>query len=327
MYGGAELVRLPAMTTAFEATHDGFRVLGLTSAGVELRCAPELGGRVFSLVSRRTGREWLWRRIAGPALFQPAEPRDFGTGTFAGLDECLPTIGACAWPDGRTLADHGEVWARAWNVQEHHGSTLALTVDVPAIGLKFARRISLEGNLVRFDYTLENSAAVAAPALWAMHPLFTLAVGDRLELPAGVTDLQLGGARPAWPSADGTPPGFIAFPAWQPGVRLDALELPDMQDGFLKCFTRALPAGRAGAALGNPRTGDRLEVQWDTAAAPYLGLWLTRGGYRGWHHVALEPTNAPLDRADLAAADPRLAAAVTLPAGGWRRWWVEWRVS
>lgn len=317
------MVRLPDVTTAFESTYAGFRMLGLASAELELRCVPELGGRVFSLISGRTGREWLWRQPRVPALFHPADQRDFGTGTFAGLDECLPTIGACDWLDGRELADHGEVWAQAWTVEEHTKDGLALVVGVPALGLRLARRIRLEGNLVRFDYTLENSAGVPAPALWAMHPLFALASGDRLELPAEESELQLGAERPA---VGGAAP-LISVAEKMPGVKLDELELPDRRNGFLKCFTRPLPAGRARAALVNPPGGDRLEVQWDTEANPYLGLWLTRGGFRGWHHVALEPTNAPHDRVDIAATDPALAPAVTLAPGARRNWWVEWRVA
>jgi galactose mutarotase-like enzyme len=314
------------MTTAFADTHSGFRVLGLRSAAVELRCAPELGGRVFSLVNRRTGREWLWRRTEGPELFRPADPRDFGTGTFAGLDECVPTIGACAWPDGRALADHGDVWAEAWNVTGHSDVGLTLIAAMPALGLHFTRQISVEDSVVRFDYALKNSGPTAVPALWAMHPLFTLVAGDRLELPLGVSELLLGGARPALPVNDPKSP-VISFPEPAPGVRLDELALADVRDGYLKCFTPALPAGRASAALVNPGSGDRLQVSWDPATAPYLGLWLTRGGYRGWHHVALEPTNAPCDRADEAAANPKLAPAVRLAAGATRHWWVEWRVA
>ena len=316
------------MTAAFETTHDGFRVLGLRSAEIELRCAPELGGRVFSLINRRTGREWLWRRREGPELFRPADPLDFGTGTFAGLDECLPTVGACTWTDGRALADHGSLWALAWKVEAHGDNAIALSLGLPVFGLRFTRRIQIEGGVVRFDYALENPTDAAAPALWSMHPLFTLEEGDRLELPEGVGELSVGSMNPALSFAgDGRLPRRISLPEIAPGVRLDELALPDMSNGHLKCFTPALAAGGAHAALANSQTGDRLEVYWDTSACPYLGVWLTRGGFRGWHHVALEPTNAPHDRAGVAAADPQLAPAVTLQPGAQREWWVEWRLA
>jgi galactose mutarotase-like enzyme len=297
---------------AFETTDAGFRILGLRSAALELRCAPELGGRVFSLIGRRTGREWLWCQAGDRPLFQPADPLDFGSGTFAGLDECVPTIGACQWPDGRALPDHGELWARPWSVQSHAESTLALTVGLPGLGLQFTRRIHVGQNCVRFEYELENFSALPAPALWSMHPLLALAADDRLELPE---------LPPGQPAAR-----YNALPAPVAGGWLEALTLAGRPAGCIKCFTPALPAGRARAALRNPRTGDALEVHWDAAVAPYLGLWLTRGGYRGWHHLAIEPTNAPYDRVDLAAADPGCGPAVVLPPKTRRQWWVEWHV-
>jgi galactose mutarotase-like enzyme len=313
------------MTSAFETTHEGFRVLGLRSAEVEVRCAPELGGRLYSLIGRRTGREWLWRRADSPELFRPADPRDFGTGTFAGLDECLPTVGACTWPDGRSLADHGEIWAQDWQETELADDGITLGASIPVFGLRLQRRVSVDGPRVRFDYALENNGSVVAPALWAMHPLFRLTDGDRLELPATVTELILGGAQPALPTSGAA--RMISYPEPAPGTRLDQLALADLKHGFLKCFTPALSPGQASAALYNPASGDRLEVRWDTTPAPYLGIWLTRGGYRGWHHVALEPTNAPFDRADEAAGNLAVSSLVQIQPGARRTWWVEWQLS
>jgi len=72
-----------------------------------------------------------------------------------------------------------------------------------------------------------------------------------------------------------------------------------MPRGCVKGFTGALADGRA--AIENGESGDRLELSWDVRAAPYLGLWLNRG-HGGFHHVALEPTNAAPDSL-LAAVD------------------------
>lgn len=172
-----------AVISAFESERDGFRVLGLRSARVELRCCPDLGGRVCSVVSLRSGREWLWRRREGPVLFSPDNPLDFEPGTFAGLDERLPTAGACSWGDGRMLPDHGDLSARPWTVAMHDQRTMDLRAECSTLGLWHSRRLSLIGGAIRFEYELVNAGALAAPALWPMHPLFTLEAGDRLTLP------------------------------------------------------------------------------------------------------------------------------------------------
>ncbi|HEY3757514.1 MAG TPA: hypothetical protein VGL42_15280 [Opitutaceae bacterium] len=298
-----------------------FESVLLSSPTLEVVCVPELGGRVCSLVNRRTGREWLWRRPGEPALFQPADPLDFGTGTFAGLDECFPTVGPGAWVDGRVLPDHGDVWARAWKIGARTPELLELTVESPPWEFRLRRTIQLRESVVHFSYELESLANRYAPALWSMHPLFSIREGDRLELPASVRELRV-------ESSDASVQrSSVLYPEISPGVRLDELALFDLERGYLKAFAGPVWASDARAAIVNRASGESLEVRWDAAAAPYLGLWLTRGGYRGWHHVGIEPTNAPFDRVDLAARDAHTAFAVTLPPRSRRRWWVEWRLS
>ena len=68
----------------------------------------------------------------------------------------------------------------------------------------------------------------------------------------------------------------------------------------------------------NDKSGDRLEFEWDTAENDTLGIWLTRGGLKGWHHVALEPTNGAPD--DLAIACREWKRHGSLAPGESRRW-------
>jgi len=76
------------------------------------------------------------------------------------------------------------------------------------------------------------------------------------------------------------------------GVRLDRCEVPGMPGGCLKAFAGPLGEGRA--AVRNDRTGDSLAFRWDSAAIPFLGLWINRG-HCGFHHVALEPASGAPD--------------------------------
>ena len=46
----------------FSRTEQGYAVTGLRTAAAELAMVPALGGRVISLRSRRTGREWCWHQ-------------------------------------------------------------------------------------------------------------------------------------------------------------------------------------------------------------------------------------------------------------------------
>ncbi len=323
-----------ARTSAFEEISAGFRILGLRSDEVEVRCAPELGGRIFSLVSRQSKREWLWRQ-PGMGLFSPRDPTDFTTGTFAGLDECCPTVGACKWKDGQPLNDHGNIWASPWKIDAHTATGIDLSARMENLGLKFSRSVSLARGVIRFSYALENFGLSISPALWSMHPLFRIYEGDRLSLPDSLKELVVESIAPSIKSysvrensvtADSGRP-LLTFPEIAPGVRLDRLELTDMKAGYLKCFGREPLTVAPVVTLSNDSGGDRLRVSWSQENAPYLGLWLTRGGYRGWHQVAIEPCQAPYDQVSIAAEKSVCGDLTVLKPGETRQWWVQWAIE
>jgi len=68
---------------------------------------------------------------------------------------------------------------------------------------------------------------------------------------------------------------------------------------YAKVFANGLREGRVG--VRNELTGEGLEYRWDPRINPTLGLWITRGGLQGHHHLALEPTNGQADALSTAA--------------------------
>jgi galactose mutarotase-like enzyme len=305
----------------FSRQEQGFAVTGLRTAKAELAMVPALGGRIVSLRSRRTGREWCWHRDQPGWLWASRPGDDFGAGPQAGVDECVPSVAACTWR-GRQIPDHGEVWAEAWTLDpaELAAGRLSATVPLRISPFVFQRTIRAheDGGFV-FDYALTNRGEAAEEFLWCLHPLFTIAAGDRIELPAEVTSLRLNGGLGDRPINFGD---TWKYPEAFAGLRLDRLETPGMPQGCVKGFTGPLRTGCA--ALVNNGTGDRLELSWDTAAVPYLGLWLNRG-HGGFHHVALEPATGAPD--SLADAVGKWGQFATVAAGATARWAVRWRIA
>jgi hypothetical protein len=54
------------------------------------------------------------------------------------------------------------------------------------------------------------------------------------------------------------------------------------------------PLTRGHAAI-TAACGATLTVEWPAELFPYAGIWITRGFWKGLHHWAIEPTNAPVD--------------------------------
>ena len=198
----------------------------------------------------------------------------------------------------------------------------AITTEVrlPISPLRFRRSVSLQGHQVSLDYRLENLSDQMCEYLWAFHPDFSIVQGDRIELPAGCVEFQT-------EVAMGCPLGprgaCWAWPEPIQGISLDRMDFGPYGPAAVKLFTTPLPTGYA--AIRNDQTGETLKVVFDSSLHNTLGIWLTRGGWRGHHHLALEPTNGAPDALDLAVSNWKRFA--TLGPRETRTWKLELVVS
>lgn len=307
------------MPAIHQEVEQGFAVVRLANAQVSVAVVPELGAKVVSLRSVENGREWLWRPPGSLRLFRNRPGDDFARSTLIGWDECIPTVSACR-VGGRDVPDHGDAWSAAWELDAAALATGAIRtlLRLPGGPLEFSRTVSLEGSAVHLDYELANRGGEPEPFLWAMHPLLTLEEGDRIRLPRGVRSVRVSGLKNLDLPAGGT----WKWPEALPGVNLEAMEL-GKPDAYAKLFAGPLQDGRAG--IENVRTGARLEFRWQVEAMPYLGIWITRGGWNGFHHPALEPTNVPFGSLADALGYPQ--PELFVPAKGMRKWRVTLDVA
>lgn len=249
----------------------GFDAYRLGNDALELTVVPELGAKIISLKNRKTGREWLWHPGAELILFRNRPGDDFALSPLVGVDECIPTIAPCEW-QGRPLPDHGEVWPAPWNVDDARAreGILSTSIRMAVSPFHFTRAIELDGSRINLRYRLENLGAREEAYMWAIHPLIRLREGDRLELPAS------------------TRARLEKNDAW-----VDAVDTAIPDGDCSKIFARGIAEGRV--AIANIKTGERFEMLWNIAENDSLGIWLTRGGWHGYHHFAIEPTNGSPD--------------------------------
>ena len=276
-----------------------FEVYFLSNGEIELGMVPELGAKIISLKNVKTGREWLWHPTGGLRLFHNRMGDDFCSSPLVGVDECLPTIAPCRWRR-RELPDHGELWSQPWSVDPLalKDGILKTTIELKISPFKLERTIELRDREVHIYYHLSNLGATEEHFLWALHPLLRLEAGDHLELPPSTRALL-----------DGE--------TW-----VDAISSTIPPQSYAKGF--AGPIHEGSAAITNSQTGDRLEFVWDPRENNVLGLWLTRGGWHGHHHFALEPMNAGHDSLALAAERKK---AGTIAGHSCARWRLCLRVS
>lgn len=286
------LVKAPA--THLEVRQEqGFEVYTLNNGEIEISVVPELGAKIISLKNVRTGREWLWHPPEGLKLFRNRSGDDFSKSPLVGIDECLPTIAPCRW-QGRELPDHGELWNAPWNIDSAalENGILKTQVRLLISPFELERTIELHEGEIQIGYRLNNYSDVQEHFVWALHPLLRLEAGDQLELPASTRALLNG-------------------ETWADAI---VSAVPDKNSA--KAF--AMPVSEGFAAIKNSKTGDSLGFEWDPAENNTLGLWLTRGGWHGHHHFALEPMNADNDSLLLATEKKHCGVIAGHSSANWQ---------
>jgi galactose mutarotase-like enzyme len=278
---------------------------------VRVVTSPDRGARIASLIDRRTGRDWLAQGEA-PLIEDP--DAEYGLGEAAGWDECFPTVSPCLvnlGPWAGTLRDHGELWGRRWSVDE--ASERRLLTTYRANAFRFTRALALEDATLDVSYRIENLTTQTMSFLWAMHPLFALRPGERIDLPG--VDALLPTHLSTAKGADG-----LAPLAWPKGDERIPFPIDRVQDAAA-CFAgKFFAAGNLQQArLGGP-TG-WLEMRWRGVSS--VGIWITYGAWPSPNdvvHVAIEPTTSPDDR--LSDAIERGRAPILAPRGS-----ATWSIS
>ena len=296
---------ISAMTSAqgFQTRSEGLLRI-LENEHLRVVIAPQSGGKLISLFSRRTNTEWLL-----PPLRPYAEARSdagFENWDGGGFDECLPTVA----PSG-TSPDHGELWRQPW--QEEDPVTLRTTARGGALTVQ--RRALLDGSSLLLHYQVKNVGQRAQSLLYSAHPLLRVEQGDRILLPHAVRSLRVEGSRKqrlgirgdsiAWPDAEGEDLSILGPPD---GTQAD------------KLFTSILSGGWC--ALFRPSIQEGIKLLFDVQTLPYVGLWVCRAawpesGEAKQYTVALEPASAS---ADALADAEREGTAWRLEAGQERSW-------
>ncbi len=245
---------------------------------------PEVGFKIASVFYKPRSFE---------AVFQPSNPEGkpldemyrtaFPGASFehydtSGIDDCIPTIDA-AWLEECQveLNDHGDTWSASWVVAEDAGedeTAAEASVQLASLPLRLTRRVSLEENVVRLSYELLNTGSVRVPWMWTLHDLLRYEPDAQLDLPQPfiVTDVQRG-------------------ETWDFDIR----RMDEVPENATYKFYYDHPVKDGVASIRYPSQGMLTRLLYDGARFPYLGVWMTTGGFKNERNIALEPSNGFYD--------------------------------
>ncbi|MDP6777438.1 MAG: hypothetical protein QGI83_11820 [Candidatus Latescibacteria bacterium] len=295
--------------------------LRLDSGPFSLTVAPQLGGKIVSLVNKKTKREFISR--TNVAYRPRAYAGSFEDYERDGADECFPSVGACPHPTfpwgGVPVPEHGELWTLPWEHRLDHGR-LHMSVRGVRFPYLFERQIGFEmlarkeKPYIRLSYSILNESPYDFPFLYAFHPLFRAETRSRILLPPGTdlvtyssTEDRLGPPmmRHTWPE--------VTDVTLDKSYDRSAIRSSRNKEAE-KLFTTPLEQGRCALVYPN---GEFIGFLFPAKKLPYLGLWVNEGGWNNLHHVALEPSTSQVDRLDVAEG---LKACGVVPAKGKFEW-------
>ena len=296
--------------------------LVLENRAVRVTMVPAMGGHVAELVDRVGGRDLLWHNPRVPPRAAPygAWFDDWWSG---GWDEIFPS-GDQGSLHGERLPYMGELWCVPWSSEIVAGDGEASIVahgfgTIAAARLE--RRLSLRADepVVRVSYRIENLDVRPLHFTWGIHPAFAVTSAHRIDHP-GQSMLVGASSDPGM----GTVGGVYRWPdlpdpsdPLQPGRHRDARRVRPREDAvFGGHWAVDLPDGWLALTDTAARRG--VAVVFDRSVFPHAWLWQVYGGWRGHHHVALEPwTSHPMD---VSAAQAAGRARVLQPGESLETW-------
>jgi galactose mutarotase-like enzyme len=319
------------MSVQLESTRiNGWDAVVLTNDSMELVVLPELGGKLLSLKSRATGRNWLWQNPFLQLRRPPANVNGYGQYDFGGWDEVFPTVDPCRVPNSawssRPLTDHGELWCRPWQILEaqcvrDESASLAMCVDDPDLPCYFERTLTLSAGygMLTTDYKLDNRSAAPMPFIWAAHLLIAIEPGDLVHLPTGTRITSTASVNVEFP------PDRNSF-AWPSatlanGKHIDFSVMPNTNAGYAaKLFAENLTQGSV--EIEHTRSAERLKIEFDPTIIPYIGMWMNFAAWAGtgtrqYFNAGIEPTSCNGDNLEQAFLQ---GLAPVLQPGDTRRW-------
>lgn len=282
----------------------GLRAVILENAALRLTVLPELGGHVLELVDKALDRNLLWENPRTVPRRAPygAHFDDWWSG---GWDEIFPT-GDRALLHGELLPYMGETWSVPWEARagtDGNGAWITAVGHATIAPARLERTLRLDGDspVLRARYRISNLDVQPLPFLWGIHPCFAVTPAHRIDHPSetmavGVSSGPLMGdvgAAYRWPAQP--VPGSA-------GVTRDARVVLSREAGvFGGHWATDLRAGWL--ALTDTATRRGIALVFPRDVFPHAWLWQVYGGWRGHHHLCLEPwTGYPMQLEEAAAA-------------------------
>ena len=281
------------------------RAVQLENDEVRAVILPELGGKIASFCLKKTDFELLFQNCG--EYKRPELYSQFADFDASGFDDAFPCIDSeTIHIEGREIKypDHGEVWTMPLDY-EISGGTVVLSGKSRILPYSYQKEINIERNKMTVKYAIGNTGSYPFPYIWTMHCLIRCTEDMRISLPEETKFVEN-----VMESRHLGPAGTIhAYPKTTDlngqAFYLDRV-LPRNALNCEKYYVSGrVRKGECGVYY--PGRGANFTISYDAQKLPYLGFWVTEGGFRGDYNCALEPSTGYYDSVSIARKNNALS--------------------
>lgn len=260
---------------------------------------PGQGGKISSLYITGKKCELLFQPPHSDYGI-PGHGAAFAEYAAAGFDDAFPNIDAEEFTfEGNIIKynDHGDIWTTPMEAYLKKDSAVVHTENSV---YSFKKSIRLDENKLIVEYTIKNISDRVFPCFYTMHCLFRCTEDMRITFPDEVTTVEN-----AYPSERLGAVGTLhSFPVTESSTDLSRVRRAD--SGKYEKFYAQGRIINGSCGLYYPSDGIRVRVNWDTVNLPYLGFWVTEGGFRSDYNCAIEPSSGYYDSVSRAVKNNKL---------------------
>ncbi len=256
---------------------------------------PFFGGKTVSVYDKKNDFELLFQNKNEKYISQPFDS-DFSKYDASGFDDAFPNLDGGIF-EGVRYPDHGEIRSLEMICSHIDNNSVSMQTNSSRFGYTYEKNISLNGRTLCYRYKIQNNSDKTLPCFWTMHCLMRCEEDMEILLP---DDAVINALDSELLGAEGTK---HKFPLTDDGINIG--HIFDSAGKYEKFYADgAVNTGECRARYN--RSHEQLMVRWDKEVLPYLGFWITKGGYRGDYNCAFEPSSGYYDSMERAEKNKTL---------------------
>lgn len=270
-------------------------VIRLQNDSLSVSVFPKIGAKIYDLIERRSGYNFLWHNPRIAPQPYPIEA-NFDNYWCGGWDDGFPTCEACTH-GGEQYPNLGELRSIHWTVEGQDDSSLALSAFGPISPIKAHKQLRLREISLETEFTIVHQGFLPIDYLWGTHPAYAVEPGCIIHLPA-----RMGIVGQANDPILGEPGQRYPWPILQ--TQFASRDMSVMHPtGRYSTGHYATDLSAGWYAVEYPQRGIGVLFEFPLDLCPYLWLWLSYGGWRGYYLAVVEPwTSHPVTLSDAVAA-------------------------